>query len=86
MHGNPLVRLTSRWFCAGVVFDRSGHVSRCASILGYIKDWSQERVLRYARNRCWVVEPLGVPVKLSGFGDVSTEDDFACWRAHRVRS
>ena len=36
---------------AGVVLDGSGHVYRCAPILGYMRGWSRERVLRYARIR-----------------------------------
>src|SRR5262249_36365686 len=42
-HKDAVISITSRWFCAGVVLDGSGHVYRCAPILGYMKGWSWER-------------------------------------------
>ena len=43
---------------AGVVLDGSGHVYRCAPILGYMRGWSREPVLRYARIRRWTASIL----------------------------
>ena len=36
---------------------------QCAPILGYMRGWSQERVLRYVRSRRWTVEQIDVSVK-----------------------
>jgi hypothetical protein len=49
------VRITSNYFCAGLVL-RAGVVVAAAPILQYMLGWRGERVLIYARRRGWMVD------------------------------
>jgi len=53
-----MIRISSKWFVAGVLFDTSGHVYRCAPILGYMMGWDRHRVFRLARIRHWMAEEV----------------------------
>lgn len=52
-----MIRLTSKWFCAGVVL-RNGKVAICAPILRYMQGWTRQRVLDYAKGRFWAAEEI----------------------------
>jgi hypothetical protein len=54
----PIIRLTSDWFCAGVILDDECVVRRWAPILWYMRGWNRERVLHFARRRRWAVDEL----------------------------
>lgn len=51
------IRLTSHYFCAGVVLGQK-RVIRAAPILKYMKGWTRDEVLRYARNKRWKIDLL----------------------------
>jgi len=54
-----LIRITSGYFCAGVVVDEKiGAVSMTAPIIGYMRGWAPERVLGYCRKRGWKAEKV----------------------------
>lgn len=52
-----MIRLTSKWFCAGVVLQKD-RVIRCAPILSYMQGWTRKRVLDYANGRFWKAEEI----------------------------
>ncbi len=55
-----LIRITSSYFCAGVVL-KENMIWYAASILRYMIYWNEERVLSYAKKKGWGVERINVP-------------------------
>jgi hypothetical protein len=53
MSGAKHLRITSKYFCAGVGFDDADRVVVCAPILAYMQGWPRSRVEEYARIRHW---------------------------------
>jgi hypothetical protein len=50
-----LYRVTSNYFCAGLIM-RNGKVVRAAPIIKYMKGWNIVRIRQYAARRNWTVE------------------------------
>lgn len=50
-HAPMLLRITSRYFVAGVVVGE-----RAAPIVGYMTQWDEARIRRYCASKGWVVE------------------------------
>jgi len=69
---------------AGVVLDGSGHVYRCAPILGYMRGWSREPVLRYARIRRWTASSCDEISLLAGIARAARGHSSERRRANRL--
>ena len=52
------LRISCKYFCAGVMFNEEGRVGICAPILAYMRGWTRARVEEYARIRHWTVEEV----------------------------
>lgn len=51
-----MIRITAPHFCAGLVLDDLGVVTRAAPILRYMLGWRASRVVTYATRKGWQVE------------------------------
>jgi hypothetical protein len=51
-----LIRITSSYFCAGIVRDHQ--YTKCAPIIHYMKDWSIIKIERYCFKKGWMFEIL----------------------------
>lgn len=52
-----LIRIVSPYFVAGVVLG-SKRVIRAAPILKYMKGWTKDQVLSYAKKKGWKASPV----------------------------
>ena len=57
-----LVRITSSYFCVGIVFEgiygKGDRVVKTAPILKYMMGWSMDDVIKYMRKKGWKGELL----------------------------